>query len=474
MTITVTETGPFERLVRFQLTDEEIRAGKPATARKLSQDMKLAGFRQGRAPAPVVEAAVGPERFRSEVIDDLVPSALTRILDDEELRPAVRPQLESLDDIEGGVEVEVRVTLWPQIDLPEFRDRKIEVMSPEVSQQELDEQVTRMLEQFGTVEEVDRTGEEGDFVSVDVEAWLAGESVDEAKASDLLYEIGSGLFIEGLDDHLVGVSAGDVVELEAPLPSGFGDMAGTEVSFKITVHEVKERVLPEMTDEWVDDNTEFDTVDEMIAELNERLEDAKRRAASRQYAERALSTLVDQVDVELPEALVRAEMDDQLHSLAHRLEDSDITLDDYFRATGQDQDEFLADLRLQAERSLRNQLVLEAVAREEGITVTDDDISKVVQAYGAQTEDPVRYLQAFQQSGQELAVASDILRNKALDAILSHASPVDEDGNPVLLRPEESLEESAVEAEVVEAEIVAAEEAAGVEVVEAEVLEEEE
>jgi len=470
MTINVTETGPFERLVKFQLSDEQIAAGKTATARKLSEDLKLAGFRPGRAPTPVVEAAVGSDRLRSEVIDDLVPPALTEILSEEEIRPAVTPQLESLEDVEGGVEVEVRVTLWPTIDLPNYEGREVEVNSPDVTEDELDEQITRMRSQFATVEEVERESRDGDFVSVDVEAIKDGETIEGATASELLYEIGSGLFIEGLDGHIMGKAAEAVVEFDAPLPEGFGDRAGEEVSFKVTVNEVKERILPDLNDDWVDENTEFEAVDDLVSELREQLAEAKLQAVSRQYAERALETLVDQVEVELPEALVRAEMDDHLHRFVHRLEDSELTLDDYFQSSGQDQEAFFEDLNQQAQLSLRNQLVLEAVAKEEGIDVTQEDISNVVQAYAAQSGDPVAYLKAFQESGQELALASDILRNRALDAILSTANPVDEEGNPVDL----SLRVDEVEAEVVEAEVVAAAEAAGAEVVEAEVLEEEE
>ena len=251
----------------------------------------------------------------------------------------------------------------------------------------------------------------------------------------------------------------------APLPAGFGERAGEEVDFKITVNEVKERILPDFTDGWVDENTEFETTEELVTELRERLSEAKLQSVSRQYAERALSTLVDQVQIDLPEQLVRAEMDNHLHSFVHRLEDSGLTLDDYFSTTGQDQDEFLDDLRSQAELSLRNQLVLEAVAEEEGIDVSDDDISNVVQAYAAQSEDPVAYIRAFQQSGQELALAGDILRNRALDAILTNANPVDEDGNPVDL----SLKVSEVEAEEVEAEVVEGEIVEG-EIVEGEVI----
>ena len=464
MTINVTETGPFERLVRFQLTDEQISAGKTATARKLSEDLNLAGFRPGKAPTPVVEAAVGPDRLRGEVIDDLVPPALTEILSEEEIRPAVTPQVESLEDVEGGVEVEVRVTLWPTIELPNYQDRDVEVASPDVTDEELDEQVTRMRGQFATVEEVDRDSQDGDFVSVDVEATKDGVEIEEAKASELLYEIGSGLFIEGLDDHITGKTADDTVEFDAPLPMGFGDRAGEEVTFNVTVKEVKERILPELNDGWVDENTEFEAVDELVSELRERLAEAKLQAVSRQYAERALETLVDQVEVDLPEALVRAEMDDHLHRFVHRLEESELTLDDYFQSSGQDQESFLEDLNQQAQLSLRNQLVLEAVAKEEGIDVTEEDVASVVQAYAAQSGDPVAYLKAFAESGQELALASDILRNRALDAILSNANPVDEDGNPVDL----SLRVNEVEAEVVATETV---EAA---IVEAEILEEEE
>ncbi len=447
MTINVTETGPFERLVTFQLSDEQIAAGKPATARKLAQDIKIAGFRPGRAPVPVVEATVGAARLRTEVIDDLVPAALTEVLNSEEIRPAVTPQLEAINDVDGGVEVEVRVTLWPTVDLPKYKGREVEVISPLVTDEDLAKQLTRMLEQFGTVEEVDRAAEEGDFVSVNVEAASDGISVQEATATELLYEVGSGLFIEGLDGQLIGTSAGDSLEFEAPLPPGFGDRAGEIVAFTITVNEVKERVLPELDDGWVDENTEFETVDEMTSELRERLSGAKLEAVSRQYADRALSTLVDQVEVELPEALVRAEMDDLLHRFVHRLEDSQVTLDDYFRASGIEQQAFIDDLRSQAETSLRNQLVLEAVAREEEIDVTEEDLSNVLQTLAAQSGDPIAYLKAFKESGRELALASDIVRNRALDAILSNATAVDEDGNPVDL----SLQVNEVEAEVLEA-----------------------
>ncbi|MFZ0012963.1 MAG: hypothetical protein WAL25_02495, partial [Acidimicrobiia bacterium] len=209
---------------------------------------------------------------------------------------------------------------------------------------------------------------------------------------------------------------------------------------------VKERILPDLTDEWVDENTEFDTVAELREALDERLADAKLRSVSREYSEKAMSTLRDQIDIDIPEGLIRAEMDRHLHDFLHRLEEAELSLEDYFSATGMTQDVFLGDLRGQADLSIRNRLVLDAVIEAEELEVDEEDMSQALSSLASQSEDPVAYLRAFQQSGQELALASDILRNRALDAILSNADPVDEDGNPVDL----SLKVNEVEAEIID------------------------
>lgn len=455
MTTTVTETGAFERVVRFQLTDEQIDDAKKDAARKLAREVKIHGFRPGKAPLPIVEATVGKDRVRQEAIDDLLNPVLSGVLSEEEIQPAINPELESIDDIDGGVEVEVKVTLWPTIDLPSYKNRKIEVTNPAVTDEDVEEQVTRMLEQFATVEEVERPADEGDFVSIDLEASKSGEDIEEARAEDILYEVGSSLLVDGIDDHLIGVSAGDVIEFGGPLPEGFGERAGEQVDYKVTVHEVKERILPELDNEWVDENTEFETVDELREALTEQLTDAKLRVASREYSDKALSTLRDQVNIEVPEGLVRAEMDRLLHDFLHRLEQAELNLQDYFEASGITQESFLDDLRSQADQSIRTRLVLDAIIEEEEIEVSEDDLSNTLSSLAARSEDPVRYLEAFRESGQELALAGDILRNRALDTILSNANPVDEDGNPVDL----SLKVNEVEAEIIdEEEVVAAEE----------------
>jgi trigger factor len=276
--------------------------------------------------------------------------------------------------------------------------------------------------------------------------------------------VGSGTLLEGLDDELTMLEAGDSFSLDAPLPEGFGDLAGRTATFTVKVNEVKEKVLPDLDDEWVDENTEFEVVEELRESLRQRVGDAKLSAVSRQFADRALSTLRDRVEVDLPDGLVRAEMDNHLHNFLHRLEQAEITLEDYFQATGLEQERFLADLRAQAELSLKNRLVLEAVAKEENLEVTEDDLSRALQSLAARSEDPAAYIRAFAQSGQELALASDILRNRALEVILANSTPVDESGAPIDLK---------LNIGEVEAEVLADDDPVGDEVVAALVEEEE-
>jgi len=456
MTTTVTEVGPFERVIRFEISEEQIAEAKKIVARRLSQEVKIKGFRPGKAPLPVVEATVGSETVRKEAIDEVLPRAVSEILESEELRPALNPELVSLEETEGKVEAEVRVALWPKVELPEYKGRKIEVTNPKVSDEELGVQIERMLEQFATVEEVDREARERDYVSIDIEATLDGEVVEGTVAADLLYEVGSGLLIEGMDSHLLGASAGDEFIFEAELPEGFGDRAGELATFTVKVNEVKERVLPDLTDEWVEENTEFETVEGLRAALKDQLEEAKLQAVSREFADKAVDTLREQVEVDIPEALIRAEMDNQLHRFVHRLEEYDLSLDDYFQSSGITEEAFVADLRSQAEISLRTRLVLEAVADAEGIEVTAEDVIRLVQALAVQSEKPEEFIEAFRESGQELVLAGDILRNRALDAVLAAATPVDEEGNPVELKPRE-VEAEIVDGGVSEAPVVAAE-----------------
>ena len=304
------------------------------------------------------------------------------------------------------------------------------------------------------VEEVGRAAAAGDYVSINVEATRGGDPVEAAKVDDLLYEVGAGSYIQGIDEVVLGAEAGDEVELTAPLPEWLGDESGEEALFKVKVNEVKERALPDLDDEWVDENTEFETVGEMRKALREAVTKARLHAVAREYGDKALSTLRDQVEVELPEALLRAEMDSRLHNFMHRLDEAEATLDDYLRASGISSDDFIAGLKGQAQLAIRNRLVLEAVADAEEIEVTEEDLSGALRSLAAESDDPAAFLEESRETDGHWAVTRAILRDKAMGAILSNAQPVDEDGAPLDL----SLHMPEVEAEIVAADAARGEE----------------
>jgi trigger factor len=247
------------------------------------------------------------------------------------------------------------------------------------------------------------------------------------------------------------------------LPAGFGERAGTVATFNIVVNEVKSKVLPEVNDDWVEEVTEFDTVSELEAELRTRLTRTKRLAAARELRTAALDLLAAEAQVEIPEALLRAEMSDLLHRFTHRLESNEISLQDYMETTGIDSSALEADLRAQAEKSLRTRLALEAVARAKGIEVTPEEVTSEIQALAAMSKEPEQFMQAMADGARALSLAGDILRNKALEAAIAGAKTVDAEGNPVELGTEiaelaETVEALPLEEEgVVEAEIVAEE-----------------
>lgn len=448
MNTTITDAGPFEKLVTVQIAEADIDKAKSTVARKLSRDLKIPGFRPGKAPRPVVEATVGADRLRSEAIEEVLPSAVTDALEELELEPAATPAVENIRDIDEGVEVDVKVTLWPVLEFaPDYRGRTVEVTSPDVTDEEVNQNVDRMRDQFAELETVGRAASTGDYVSINLSATQDGEIVEEAAAEDLLYEIGSGSFIEGIDTELTGSSAGEIVSFEGLLPDGFGDKAGQSVTYRLLVKEVKQKKLPDMTDEWVDDVTEFSTVEEMTGSLRARIRQMKLNSVNNEFRVKLLDLLADEMEIEIPAAIIDGEMESIFHSFSHRLEEQEISIADYLQITGQDQQAFIDDLNSQANRNVRTNLLLDAVVKHSEIEVEDAEYAELIGALAAQTGSETDELIArFAETNQEKELRSDILRRKALDALLEAAVAVDSEGNPIDLSPgEESVEDSGVE-----------------------------
>jgi len=447
---TMQDLGPFEKLLTVEVGETDLEAAKGRAARRISRDLKIKGFRPGKAPRKIVEATVGESRVRAEAIEELLPEIVTNALADAELSPAVAPSVEEMRDVDAGVEVDVRVTMWPTPDnVPTYADREFEIENPDLPEEAIQEQLDRLRDQFAELETVGRPSVEGDYVTVNLNASKNGQPLDEASATDLLYEVGSQSFIEGLDGKTLGRSAGDIESFETVLPAGFGELGGTEVSMQVLVKEVKEKKLPDLTDEWVSDFTEFETVDEIRNELSTRLDAMRLNSVREAFQSKVIGDLLDELDVEIPEAIVNGEMEETFHRFSHQLGDSGIEFAQYLELSGQTQEAFLEDLKAQAIRSVETDLLLDAVVDQEGISLDAGEMDAMYEALAAQSEETAEQLrERLADSVQEKRIVGDILRRKALAAILQSAVSVDESGNPFDLAFDAMLGE---EADVVDA-----------------------
>jgi trigger factor len=339
----------------------------------------------------------------------------------------------------GGVDVDIKVTLWPLLDaIPDFTGREIEIEAPQVTDEEVNSHIDQLRNQYAELEDVERAADNGDFAMINISASVNGEGIPEAAADDLLYEVGSSSFIPGLDDLLMGALAGDIREGPGTLPPGFGQDEPREADLRVLVKGVRAKRLPEVTDDWVSDVSEFDTVVELTDRIKTNLKIMKLDGAESTFQGKLIEQLGDELSLEIPEALVDAEMESAFHNLAHTLEQQGIDFANYLRIVGQDEQQFVTEMRERASRTLRTRILLDSVVAIEGIELADGELDDAVeQMAGEVNQDAAALKTALEESGRVQVLAGDILRRKALERIVASAVAVDDEGQHIDLRPPE-------------------------------------
>lgn len=434
----IKEAGPFERILTIKIEESELESAKNKAARKLSKSMKIKGFRPGKAPRSIVERMVGESTLRHEAIDDSLPELVGPAIEEAELEPATTPRVEEVRDAEGGgVDVDIKVTLWPLMDaVPDFSGRTVEIDSPAVTDEEIDQQIDRLRNQYAELEDVERPAGDGDFVMINISASVDGEEIPDAAAEDLLYEVASASFMPGLDDLLGGASAGDIRQGPGTLPPGFGQDEPREAELRVLVKGVRAKKLPEVTDDWVSDVSEFDTVAELTDRIKTNLATMKLEGADAMFRGKLVEGLGDELSLEVPDALVDAEMEAAFHNLAHTLEQQGLDFSNYLRMVGQDEQQFVDEMKDRANRTLKTRILLDSVVAIEGIELADGELDEAVATMATEVEqDAVALQTALEASGRIQVLAGDILRRKALDRIVSSAVAVDDEGQHIDLRP---------------------------------------
>ena len=416
-----------------------------AAFRKLAAEVKIPGFRPGKAPRRLLEARFGPDVAREQALRDSLPDYYAEAVETEDIDVIAPPEIDiRAGREEGDVEFDAVVEVRPIVELAGYDALRVEIESPQVDDDAVDAQVDALRERFADLEESSAPLTDGDYAQVDIKGYVHDEAIDNLTATDFLYEVGSGIVVPKLDEELRGKRPGDILKFNDTLPERFGDHAGDEVAFQVLVKETKRKVLPAVTDEWASEVSEFDTVEELRDDVRRRLEVVGRMQAQMAARDKVVEAAAALVDVELPDALVQQEMERRLHDLGHRLEAQGASLGQYLQAAGQDQESFTNALRSAAEDGVRADLALRAVIAQEQIEADDAELDAEVERLAERMEEkPAKVRRDLERRGLLEAVRSDIGRAKALKFLVDRATVVDQHGNPVDLTLPESPEAEA-------------------------------
>jgi trigger factor len=426
-------TEPLEgNLVRLsvEIDEPEFDRALVGVVKTLASQVRVPGFRPGKVPRKVLEARMGGAgALRAEALRESLPDFYAQAVVDTELDPIAQPEIDiTAGENAGAVSFAAVVQVRPLVAIPGYDGLSVTLPGLVVTEDEMQRQIDRLRENDAELEVVSRPAIDGDLVTID----LHGNDASGAEVvgvDDYLYEVGTGTVVPELDHELHGAKAGAILAFDAANPAEPDE----RVAFRVLVKEVKVKRLPEVTDEWASESSEFDTVSELRADIEKRIGQVKliqSQMALRQKSIEALSGLVAQDAV--PEVLVDAEVNERLHDLQHRLEAQKMGLAEYFQATGTSPDELLAAVRVDAEAAVKADLALRALVEAEEVTLSDEEldaeIGRMAERFGTTPEDLRRQLDTGGRTG---AVRSELRKSKALEWLLDHVALFDEEGNPM-------------------------------------------
>jgi trigger factor len=436
--------------LRVAVPASEFESAIDAAFRKLAREVRIPGFRPGKAPRRLLEAHLGTEIAREQALRDSVPDYYQKAVEAEALDTIAAPEFEiTAGQEEGDVEFDAVVEVRPQVEIAGYDSLQVTIEDPSVLDPEINVQIDQLRERFADLEESTAPLTNGDYAQLNIKGYVHDEEVPGLTVSDFLYEVGSSLVVPKLDEELQGKRPGDMLKFNDVLPARWGERAGQEVAFQVLVKETKRKVLPEANDEWAREASEFDTLEELRADIRRRMESVRRFQAHLAVRDKVLQAVGAKVAVDIPEALIQEEMERRLHTILHRLEEQGASVEQYLEASGLSQDQLIADVRLEATKAVKADLALRAVVAAEQIEVSDEEIDAEVARLAERTGRKPAQLRKEIERGQGLqAVRSELSRGKALQFLVDHATVVDEEGKPLDISfPEPAPEAPAEEPE---------------------------
>ena len=426
--------SPTRAKLTVEVPFEELKPSLDAAYKKIAQQINVPGFRKGKVPPMVIDRQVGRGPVLDEAINEALPKLYIQALQDNNIEPLAQPDIditkfEDNDTLEFTAEVDVR----PEIKLPEYDGLEVTVDDVTVTDDDVDEQVKNLRERFASLTDVERAAAEGDFVVMDLKAMKDGEVVEGAEVSGMSYQVGRGGMLDGLDEALTGMKPGDEKTFGSTLVGG--EVTGEEVDVEVKVSAVKEQELPALDDEFAQTASEFDTVDELVADVRDRLERGKRLEQAAAARDAVLEKVLDMVEIPLPDGVVDGELKARRENVMQQLTHAGLTLEQYLETEGQTVDEFEADLEARTRDAIAAQFVLDEVAKKEQIGVEQQELTEHLFRRAQQSgQDPNEFAKHMVEHNHIPEMVSEVVRGKALATVVESAKVVDQSGNHVELK----------------------------------------
>lgn len=425
MKVTVEDVTPVQKKLQVEIPGEQVALEFDKACKKIGRHVKIKGFRKGKAPKSLIQRYHG-DSIREEVLESLIRETFPKALEELDVKLITEPRLENAGDLKEGepFSYSALLDLWPEFDLPEYKGIKLEKPPYEVTEEEVDVQMEALRKHFGSVEslEEDRPVQEGDLVIVDFEGFFEGEPVEGLKEENYYLEVGSGYFNEEFETKLIGAEKGVEKEIEVTYPEDAlnENVAGKTITYKVTVKEIKKRVLPDLDDEFAQKfGPQYKTIDDLRERMRNQLEQDKKEAQERALRQQLIDKLLSEVDFPLPESLVEKKLVQMVDNVISHLNERGMDL----QGTGMSEERLKEKMREDAERQVKMEIVLDKIADKEDITVSNEELMRYMEvAPEYRNLDPNQIRAAISEY-----VLPKLRAKNTIDFLLEHAEIVEEE-----------------------------------------------
>jgi trigger factor len=413
-----------EGVLTVEVDAEKVNEGLDAAFKKVVKNITLPGFRKGKVPRVIFEKRFGVEALYQDALDILLPEAYAKAVEEAGIEPVDVPKID-IEQMEKGKSLifTAKVTVKPEVKLGQYKGLEVEKMDATVTDEDVENELKRLQENYAElVVKEDGKIENGDTAVIDFEGFVDGKPFEGGKAENYSLEIGSGTFIPGFEDQLIGMQAGEEKEIEVTFPEEYHakELAGKPATFKVKVHEVKEKRLPALDDEFAKDvDDEVETLEQLKEKIRKRLEETKKNEAEAALRDAVVEKAAENAEIDIPEVMVKNETDRMLREFDQRLQMQGLNLELYYQFSGQDEAALREQMKADAEKRVRVALTLEAIAKAENIEVTEEEVNeeleKMAKAYNLEVEKLKELL------GNLDGVKEDLKWRKTIDFLVEHS-----------------------------------------------------